>query len=157
MEILQGAPKEVWFGELEPAATLPSPPAGAPFALMIVAFMKLPADELLRIAAALVDQGCRYAVCAGVDSTEWETAFDDADLQRNPNCEPGRFVMTTSHPSESLDEVASFLLWCTAIEGDLPARFVVATIEANPSDQMSVKEAVGRAREALPNQPLQRT
>jgi hypothetical protein len=156
MEILEGAPREVWVGDITSSTTLASPPGGSAFALMLVAFRQASPSDMHRVARSLVDQGCRYAVCAGVESADWETAFDDADLETNPNCEPDRFVTTTSHPTESLEEVAAFLLSCTAIDGGEPERFVVATVGAGAPDRSAVRAAVSHAVLALPNQPLQR-
>ena len=157
MEMLEGMPREVWVGDVTSSTALRSPPGGSAFALMLVAFGQASAPDMRRVARSLIDQGCRYAVCAGVDSGDWESAFDDADLQTNPNCEPDRFVTTTSHAAESLEEVATFLFSCTAIDGAEASRFVVATLDGDARDLSAVRAAVSHALMALPNQPLQRT
>jgi hypothetical protein len=139
MEIVEGGGRELWLGEVDASTSMASPPGGSAFALMIVAFRQAPDVEMHRVARALIDQGCRYAVYAGVDSDAWETAFDLAALETNPECEPDRFVTTTSHPTEPLDDVAAFLFSCTAIDGDEPKRFVVAGIGAEGDDRLALR------------------
>jgi hypothetical protein len=137
MERLEGTTGiALWLAEISPGDdAVVSPFEGAEFALMLVDFTGdvTPIDRA-RLARRFVEQGCRYAVCAGTGSDEWETAFDEADLETNPTCSRERFVMTTSHLSESLEEVAWFLLRVTATADFTPVRFLAIGIGAAPSE-----------------------
>ena len=148
--------RQVAIGDV-PVTGFASPFAGERFAAMIVAFRSASVAEKERLARSLIHEGCRYAVCAGVDCDEWEAAFDDVDVEENPDGEASRFVMTTCHKGESLDEVAEFRLTCTAIEEKVSERFFVLSVGGEGADREAVKETVARILAALPNTPLQRT
>lgn len=156
MDLIGAASRQVWVGDL-PGAGLTMPFAGGKFAAMIAAFAVVPVFEKDRLARSLIDQGCRYAVCAGVDCDDWESAFDDVDVEQNPEDEASRFVMTTSHKGELLDEVVEFLFTCTAIEENVPERFVVLIVGAEGAEREAVRGTVDRVLAALPNPPLRRT
>jgi hypothetical protein len=156
MEVVEDAGRELWLGEVDSSARLVSPPGGSTFALMLVAFKRASDVEMHRVARALIDQGCRYAVCAGVDSEAWETAFDEADLETNPQCNPDRLVTTTSHAAKPLEDVAAFVFSCTAVDGYEPTRFVVASIGAEADDQLRLRTAVRSALLVLSKNPLGR-
>jgi hypothetical protein len=157
MEGLGAETRQVWVAEILPAASFVSPFADGTFAVMVAAFGPAPLEDKRRLARSLVQQGCRVAVCAGADCDEWETVFDDVAVEESPVREASRFVMTTSHKDESLEEVAEFLFTCTAIEGRVPERFVVLTLTAQVTDQQAVRDTIARVLAALPNPPLQRT
>lgn len=73
-------------------------------------------DEAARIkvVGALINSGCRYLVCGGVDCERWH---DDADvafaaLEASSDTDVP-FVMTTWHHDESVEDVAFFATYCT--------------------------------------------
>ena len=135
--------RQVWVGEA-PVDGFSSPFAGAEFAVMVAAFRTAAAVDRVRLARSIVEQGCRYAVCAGTDCDHWEDAFDTVAVERNPDGDASRLVMTTSHRDESLDEVAEFLFTCTFIDDRVPERLVVLTVGGQSGDHEEVKEAVAR-------------
>lgn len=149
---LDVASKDVWVGDV-PVAGFASPFSGGKFAAMVIAFTAVPAVEKERLARTLIDQGCRYAVCAGVECEDWESAFDDVDIDEIAEGEASRFVLTTSHKGESLNEVADFLFTCAAIEEEVPERFVVLIVGAGATDAAAVNGTVARVLAALPNPP----
>lgn len=67
-------------------------------------------DERGRLAAALVESGCVYAVCGGADCEAWHDAVDEAfaALQVEGRVPDDRMVMTTWHAGESARDVAEF-------------------------------------------------
>ena len=150
MNRLDAAFKEVWVGDV-PVAGFASPFAGDEFAAMIAVFTRVPFVEKDRLARSLIHQGCRYAVCAGVECDDWESAFDDVDVEQHPEGEASRFVMTTSHKGEALETVAEFLFMCTAIEKKVPERFVVLLVGAEGAHREAVRETVTRVLASLPN------
>jgi hypothetical protein len=78
-------------------------------------------------------------------------------MEKNPDGDASRFVMTTSHRGESLEEASEFLFTCTAIDERTPERFVVLTVGAVTADRAALNETIARIIGALPNPPLQRT
>ncbi len=71
------------------------------------------------IAQALVEGGCRYAVCAGQDAERWHMSFDSAFLSvfgTDDAAWGDNFVMTTGHSGESPDDVAHFFVMNTNFE-----------------------------------------
>lgn len=54
----------------------------------------------------LVDEGCLYAMTWGTESSEWDTAFDIANIEKYDFGEIPEegFVMTTWHDAEPLTE-----------------------------------------------------
>ena len=118
-----------------PSVAFVSPFSGAEFAMMVASFEVTAVIEKVRLARSLIGQGCRYAVCAGVDCADWETVFDDVDVEKNPEGEASRFVMTTSHEGESLEEVVEFFLQNTFIQDSRPERFLVLTVGGQTEDR----------------------
>jgi hypothetical protein len=147
-QLVSEAEREVWVGAVVPTAPVASPFGGAEFALMLADFSgALSEDERISVARSLIKQGCRYAVCCGPESNVWETLFDKADLEGNPDSAPERLVMTTSHVSEPLDEVAWFFLLNTSTPHFQPRRFLALTVGAQPETFGAVKAGISKALE----------
>jgi hypothetical protein len=96
-----------------------SPWPGEDFALLLVVRAPdIAPDEQVALSRQIVDAGCRYAVCTGVDSSSWDDSIDaavvEADLDgRRPE---SKTVMTTWHNEEPLEQVVAFFLSHTAFE-----------------------------------------
>jgi hypothetical protein len=137
--------KDVWLAALSSHERLRSPFAGEKFALMLVHFAGSVSDaEKMSIARHLIAEGCRYAVCAGHQADEWEDAFDQADIEVNPDLEAHRFVMTTSHASEPLEKVAWFFVWNTSAGAFEPRCFLVVTIDATAGDEAQLRSTLAK-------------
>ena len=69
--------------------------------------------------AALVKAGCVYALAWGLDSSAWDNAVDWAFLEHYDYCEypEDKFVMTTWHDDETLEETVKFAKNCTNYSG----------------------------------------
>jgi hypothetical protein len=89
-----------------------SPVAGEVFAaLLLVVDRDVTGEEQAAVAASLVAQGCRYAVCAGLNSSSWDDALDEAAVMADIDGTPSwGFMMTTWHENEPLEDVAAFFL-----------------------------------------------
>lgn len=94
-------------------------------------------DEAARIkvVGALIDSGCRYIVCGGVDCEEWH---DDADvafanLEATSDSEVP-FVMTTWHRNESMEDVVFFATYCTNFD-DHDFKFLLVLVVGEASDR----------------------
>ena len=68
------------------------------------------AEERQVLAAQIVRSSCRYAVCGGRDCEAWHDAIDAAFTAQGSSEaeEDERFLMTTWHSGESLQEVVWF-------------------------------------------------
>jgi hypothetical protein len=122
---------------LSPTAALPSL-AGAPFTLLLwdhsAAF---DAAARARVARAVLDAGCAYAVCGGHACEAWHDAIDEELVARElatPQDAPAPpLVPTTWHAGEPPEEVAFFFMRCVAIDDAPPARRVVLHLGTSPA------------------------
>lgn len=98
---------KVDYVHLSPGAPLPRPHA-RPHKAAVVA--EVPCAREWRNGAArwLVDSGCIYAMCVGIDGAAWETAIDVAHCEKfdwKPSPDKN-FAMTTCH--DSLEDALRF-------------------------------------------------
>lgn len=73
-------------------------------------------EERLAFGQKLLAAGCRYAVCGGRDGSAWDDAIDYAFVLLTldvPEAErDARFIMTTWHEGEPVEEVVWFAIHC---------------------------------------------
>ena len=108
-----------------------SPFDGREFAAWIMAAdPSLTAAEQDRIADALVQQGCRYAVCSGLGCSSWDDAIDYAVVfrKRDAALPADHCVMTTWHEKEATGEIAEFFAAWAHFDGFAPERWLVLGI-----------------------------
>ena len=86
-----------------------------------------PSDQYA-VSLALVRFGCRYAVCMGHDCSSWDDSVDYANIEFEPGLTPDKFVMTTWHDDDTVDEIANFFLNCTAYARKTFNNFLVLSI-----------------------------
>ncbi len=93
----------------------------APYACLVYSTEYTTKEEMERVSNWIVSSGCRFAVCAGVECSQWHDAIDWAYISSDPNYSPpeSRFVMTSWHEEESLEEVVWFWLMCTFCDDDI--------------------------------------
>ncbi len=98
---------------LSPQGTLPQLGSG-PFRCVIIS--ETPCDDHWRnaVADALMAGACLYAICWGVDCSDWHDAVDSALLRAFDFGEvpDERHIMTTWHDKEPLDEALWFACHC---------------------------------------------
>lgn len=102
-----------------------SPWPGQEFALLLVVRAPdIAPDEQASLSKQIVDAGCRYAVCAGVDSSSWDDSIDLAVVEANLDGHrpESKTVMTTWHDSDTLEEVVDFFFGNMAFEDFTPSR-----------------------------------
>jgi hypothetical protein len=101
---------------------------------------------------SLIDSGCRYLVCAGLDCQWWHDLADEllvgeyldaTDEERERN-----HVMTTWHAQESPDDVAFFFAFNTSFDDVAFVRFLVLHLGNGP-DIDAVDRAVQAQASAL--------
>ena len=75
--------------------------------------------ETLRneVGLMLVDTGCAYAMAWGLDCSLWEDSIDWANIEQFKDCRipDDRFVITTSHDTETIQDVLWFAKVCAAV------------------------------------------
>jgi len=89
------------------------------------------------IAKALLEAGCRYAVCGGKNCEAWHLAFDMEFVEVHLN-DPDEVldsvhVMTTQHDGESPDDVALFFVLCTNFDDYEFRRYLVLHVGSGPA------------------------
>lgn len=108
---------DIWIARVERPFTFASPLNGSDFTLLlVVSDTSITDDERNFVSDEIIRQGCRYAVCWGHECSRWDDSIDWSEMSRYPDFKSPdeRFVMTTWHEDESLDEVVEFLRWNTA-------------------------------------------
>jgi hypothetical protein len=98
------------YVHLPPEALLPVPPFSEPFRAVVAAEVTVSAKWMSAVSEWLMRSGCMYAMAWGPQGTNWDTAIDEANLEKNNFGEipEDKFVMTTWHDNESLEEVFWF-------------------------------------------------
>ena len=64
----------------------------------------------------------------GHDCSSWDDSVDYANIEFEPGLTPDKFVMTTWHDDDTVDEIANFFLNCTAYAGKTFNNFLVLSI-----------------------------
>ena len=128
-----------------------SPFAGQEFAaLLYAADDRISEQEQADISAALVAQGCRYAVCAGHQCSSWDDSIDFAYAEHNDwQCNDENFVMTTWHDDESLEDIVFFFLCNTSFDYFYPEKSLVLVIGNAPDMLSEIKTEI--EKQGIPN------
>ena len=143
--LLETGPYQITLMTVPPVGEFHLPTQSHRFPMLLLdSTAKLHDGTMERIAEGFVAAGCRYAICAGVRASEWETAFDKADLKRNPNCDEDRFVMTTTC-TEGLEEAIFELLFTTSSDA-AETSFVIAVVDGKDADFAKIASAVEKVR-----------
>jgi len=89
------------------------------------------------VTKALLDAGCRYAVCGGQNSEAWhdavDTEFVKAHLDDSDDVRDSAHVMTTGHNRESPDDVGFFFGLNTNLGDQDFRRYLVLHIGTGPA------------------------
>ena len=97
-------------------------------------------NEMARsaIAKALLESGCRYAVCCGHNCEAWhdavDAAFVEAHLDDRDDVRDAAFVMTTWHDGESPDDVAFFFVLNANFEDHSFRQYLVLHVGTGPAE-----------------------
>lgn len=117
--IAEQGERRFWFLRVEPPYETLLPRLKAPFVAIVIACDPLITTEQQgRISAQLVAHDCRYMLACGHNATSWDDSVDWAYIESDPDFDPSgdRFVMTTWHDHETLEELILFALTCTNFE-----------------------------------------
>jgi hypothetical protein len=121
-----------------------SPFRGEDFAaLVLVVAADITPDEQGELAEALVAQGCRYAVCAGVACSTWDDAIDHASVIAEMQGTPHSGLLTTTwHENEPLEEVAFFFLQVAEVDGEAPRNRLALVIGGEDGDLATLEKTL---------------
>lgn len=97
-------------------------------------------DEMMSVANWLVSSGCRYAVCAGLNCSEWHDTVDTADIIRDPTTQ--KLVMTTWHEDETIEDIVWFWLNSTDFDDIAFENYLVLFIGDLKTIQEEVQKAI---------------
>lgn len=95
---------------VEPGAELVIPVSMKAFRCLILIERDVSASDRNAISHRLVDAGCLYAMAWGTDCSLWDDSIDEANIEEFlPGGIPDdRFVITTSHNTDTLGDVIFF-------------------------------------------------
>jgi hypothetical protein len=136
---------DLWFHSSHRPYSFRSPFSGKEFALMlVVADPTVTETERAAVSEQIIRANCRYAVCAGHDCSRWDDSIDLAFIATDPNFSPPdeRFVMTTWHENESLDDVAHYFQWNTMFADFVAERFLVVQLGGCKPDEDAIRSAI---------------
>lgn len=146
MEHLARSPTyELWLEILERPFLFRSPFLGDDFVVMLIANdTSITPDEQFALSLQIVEQGCRYAVCYGYECSTWDDSIGMAFLSTDPNYNPSddRFVMTTWHKNEPLEDVVSWFRWLTSFADFTPKYFLVLLVGYSPAIESEIRQTL---------------
>lgn len=92
------------------------------------------------VAEALLEAGCRYAVCGGQNCEAWHDSIDAGIVEVHPdtseNVQDSALVMTTWHNGESPDDVAFFFVLNTNFDDHDFRRYLVLHVGNGPAEDL---------------------
>jgi hypothetical protein len=145
---MEWTPRQFQLDVLERPYDFRSPFAGEQFVVLLwVVDPAVTRDEQWRLSVQLVTQGCRYAVCAGHGCSTWDDSIDWAYLESDPNFNPPdeRFVMTTWHEDQSVEEVAEFFAEHTSFADFVAKNYLVLLVGTDAQLEFQIAGEVGRS------------
>ncbi|MES9964674.1 MAG: hypothetical protein ABW116_14175 [Candidatus Sedimenticola sp. 20ELBAFRAG] len=95
---------------LEPESALPDWPFTSPYQAVLVIEEKVSADWQEQVSEWLVQSGCLYMMAWGLECSTWDDSVDMANMKEFnfEEIPESKFVMTTWHENEPLNEVFWF-------------------------------------------------
>ena len=108
------APNQAEYLRLEPNGALPNVSKLTPFKAIVVINGECSPEWQDEVSRWLVESGCLYMMAWGPNCSDWDDTVDHAVRVAYPGPETpdDKFVMTTWHADESLEEVFWFAQFC---------------------------------------------
>ena len=128
IRVLQNSIGDVWFDVISRPYSFATPFEGSDYALLLVINdTNISEEEQSNLSDKLVATGCRYAVCTGHECSSWDDSIDYAFIFTDSNFNPPdeKFVMTTWHTDEEIEDVINFFRWGTNFDDFVPSKFLV--------------------------------
>ena len=148
LQITKTVDFDLWIGKIKRPFTFSAPFGGQDFALLlVVADATITNDERDALSEEIVQQGCRYAVCTGSQCSKWDDSIDIAFIASDPNFSPPeeRFIMTTWHENESMEDISDFFRWNTAFDSFVPRHYLAIIIGGDTENAQHVRSAIDRS------------
>jgi hypothetical protein len=136
---------EIWFQLLERPYDFYSPFGGEDYVCLLgINDQHVTDDERHTLSAALVKTGCRYACCIGFDCSQWDTSIDIAYLETDKDYDPSeeRFVMTTWHEDEPMEDTVNFFLNCTQFDDYVFSKRIIMFIGQNEEKKQEIRDLI---------------
>jgi hypothetical protein len=135
--------KRVWYEPLRRPYALSPPFGDAPYvSILFVHDQHVTPEEQIELSRQLVESGCLYAVCAGHECSSWDDSIDMAALEMHNFKEPDdKFVMTTWHEHDTLEDIIFHGLVSTLYDRDFQ-HFLVVALGSAHDFKTQVQEAV---------------
>ena len=149
--VARGPDYDVWLDSVDRPFKFHSPFSGDDFVVMLVVNdITITEGERAALSTDIVRQGCRYAVSTGHGCSNWDDALDWAFLETDPSFNPpdDRFVMTTWHENDPLEEVVRFFRWNTAFDDFTPKNFIVIFLGQDPLIEAETRRALAQSFQA---------
>jgi hypothetical protein len=138
MEVIAETPEKTFA-----AITIDQPSFSAPFEGVLYPCLIWDHDggfthvERRAVAKTLLEAGCRYAVCGGLNCEAWHDAVDIEFVERHlhdaEDVRDAVHVMTTWHEGESPDDVAFFFVLNTNFDYHDFGRYLVLHVGGGPA------------------------
>ena len=107
------------YVRITPGDTFPDLSSLAPYKAIVVLDADYSPDWQNEVSDWLVGSGCRYMMAWGPNCTIWDDSVDFADLEaRSFEDDDSKFVMTTWHDDESLEDVFWYSQFCANFSYD---------------------------------------
>ena len=122
--------------------SIESPFGGLDFTLLLdVRDPAVTSDERNALSDRIVAIGCRLAAIRGFECSAWDDSIDWANLEQFgfARIPPDRFVRTSWHTDESLEEVVDFVAQCGYANAVTPTRFLVVGLGGGAADYEDCK------------------
>ena len=108
--------------------------------LLVISTGSITKEQRERIASDVVTSRCQYALTYGNDCQAWHDAIDLAGVDAGGP--EDRFLMTTWHDDEPIEDVVDFLWWNTSYDCFEAVRLAIVHIGSDARLEASVRERV---------------
>lgn len=106
--------------------------------LLIIGTTVASAKQRYQIALNIVNSRCQYVVTFGHDCELWHDSIDESC--QDDTTPHGRFLMTTWHDNEPLDDVVDFFWWNTSYADFESERLAVILIGAENELEQALRK-----------------
>jgi len=144
--------RRVVIGQMSVFADLEVPFTGEEYVGLIwAADSTLDEGDRMKVVGTLIDSGCQYIVCGGVDCERWhddaDLAFANLEVQSDSLRTDLPMVMTTWHDNESMEDVAFFAINCTNFDDHDFNRLLVLVV-GQESERLDCVNRISRVLRA---------
>ena len=105
--------------------------------LLVIASPQVSCEQRNHITSDIVTSRCQYALTFGHDCEVWHDAIDESCFDDGMEVE--RFLMTTWHEDEPIEDAIDFLWWNTFYEGFESERLAVVLIGADDELKRAIR------------------